>query len=78
MVVAYGLDAGDEVYVNVPENTKDLPFQYLDPEGKARILEELAMDRQKRMEARIALGKSVKKEDLSRDDNASATRVIVF
>ena len=50
IVVDYGLQEQDEIYLSVPENSKDFSFQYLDEATKKEIKEK----QEEREKARLA------------------------
>ena len=78
MIVAHGLSAGDQVYINVPEGSKDAEFNYVDISTKETVIQQLAADKQKREKDKAALAKQVKKEDLQSDEGSSEGSFIVF
>ena len=78
IIITNGLEEGELVYANEPKNAKEAPFKYIDPDIKKEVLAAMSEDKKKRMEARIALSKKVKKEDLSIEEASSGGTFIIF
>ncbi len=76
VIVEYGLDESDFVLLNVPENAKELEFQYLEKSIKDEILkkqEEEKLARQARMQEKM---KKVKDENISSDEESGGSFII--
>ena len=48
VVIAHGLEEGDEIYLNAPENKDDLPTVFIDEAIKANIQEQLQQEKEAR------------------------------
>jgi hypothetical protein len=67
ILIEEGLEPGEQVFLSIPENVNDLRFVPIDPEIKARILEDQEKEKRER-EAR-AQAKKEKIKNIAKPTN---------
>lgn len=77
IIIDYGLEVNDEVYLSVPENPSKLSFQYLSKEIKEKIAAEQAKREKKRLARMEANRKLVKEEEISSEVDGGGGGVII-
>lgn len=77
IIVAYGLEANDEVYLSVPAKSEDLAFVPLPPEIKAEIKRKEEEARKKREAEALARSQQVKDENIQSDNSSSGGFIII-
>lgn len=77
VLVEYGLEENDEIYLSIPPNTEDAEFIPLDPEIKEEIKRKQEEARKKREAEALARSNAVKEENIQTEDNSSGGFVII-
>ena len=77
IMIDYGLQAGDEVYMTEPENFEKLTFVPLNEKDKAEIFKKQEEERKARQALMQERMNKVKDEDIT-DDNTSSGNFIIF
>lgn len=77
VVVDYGLEENEEIYLSNPENTKDLPFNFLKDAVKKEIADKQAQREQARL-ARLEEQRKKIKEDLPIQADGGGGGIIIF
>ncbi len=77
ILVAYGLEENDEIYLSVPANVKGLEFVPLDPKIKEEIRKKQEEARKKREAEALARSNAVKDENIQSDKNTSGAFIII-
>ena len=76
IIVALGLNEGDNIYLSRPNNAEDLPFRSLDPKEKEKIVQLLIEDRKKRAAIMREKMSKVKDENIQLDDQSGGGMII--
>ena len=76
-VVAYGLEAGDEVLLTVPKGAEDLRREVVDPAARVEVTERLARERAAREAEARRLQKEAEAEAPPQRDNSGGGGVII-
>lgn len=75
--IAAGLQLGDQVILNTPQNPEELTFVYLEPSEKSTAREKVETDMAARMKVQADFAKTIKSDDITQDDGGGST-VIIF
>ena len=75
--IALGLSKNDMVSLNMPSNTENLEFVYLDSGEKSKAIQELETSLAERIKVQQVIARSVKKENFQSDDSGGST-IIMF
>ena len=75
--IAAGLQLGDQVILNTPQNAEELTFVYLEPSEKNGAKEKVETDMAARMKVQADFAKTIKSDDVAQDDGGGST-VIIF
>ncbi len=77
IIVTLGLEENDVIYLNIPENPDDIPFEYLDDDKKQAVLVEMAEDRKKRDAIMREKMKSVEGEKVDASSDGGGGFIII-
>lgn len=77
IIVAAGLEKGDQVILNTPSNADDLTFSYLQKVSKDAAIEKVATELAARMKIQSEFSKTIKAEETPQEESGG-TRVIFF
>ena len=77
IIIALGVEKGEVIYLNSPENAEDLPINLLDPTEKDKVVQLLVEDKKKRNAILMKKMNEVKDEQLLSSDESGGA-VIIF
>lgn len=77
VLVEYGLEENDEIYLSIPQNIKDLKFVPLDPKIKEEIKRKQEEARKKREAEAIARSNAVREENIQTDNSSDGGFIII-
>ncbi len=75
--IAAGLEKGEQVSLNAPETSDDIPFVYLDPAAKQSAKAKMESELAERMKIQNEVAKTVKSDDRAQEEDSGGT-IIIF
>ncbi len=78
IIIEYGLNSGDQIALNVPDNPEDMKPHYLDHEKKVEEMARIVKDELKRQSDKEALRAKVKQEEITSDRSGGNRSFIIF
>ena len=77
IIIALGLEEGDQIFLTRPDNSDNVAYSYLDPKEKEKIVQLLDEDRKKREAIMREKMSKVKDENIQSDDQGGGG-IIIF
>lgn len=77
IIVEYGLEQGEEVFLTEPKDAAKLPFVAISEKKKDEVLKKLETERKKRLEEAIARSKQVKDENIQSQAGGDGGFIII-
>ncbi len=77
IIVEYGLEQGEEIFLTEPKDAERLPFVAIPEKKKKEVLKKLETERKKRLEEAIARSKQVKDENIQSENGSDGGFIII-